>query len=187
MIFMKTKLTFLFLVFSTALVAQQTDKVAPDPAVNYDWREGFVNITELNAGLGLGNTTAPYSGHYFGITTVNGYQFTRNIKAGIGLGVQIHDGGTLVPVYVDGRYSFSSMKYVPFVAAAAGWAVSLADLTGQTRVFMNPSAGIKYIARPKLGVTFSTGLMMQSGGAEGRSSFVNFKLGIEFKGKDWNL
>jgi hypothetical protein len=168
-------------------MSQQTEKIAHDPAVNYDWREGFVNITELNAGIGLGTTTALYSGNYFGITTVNGYQFTRNIKAGIGLGVQIHDGGTLVPVYVDGRYSFRSMKYVPFVAAAAGWAVSPSDLTGQTRVFMNPSAGIKYVAWPKLGVTFSAGFMMQSGGAEGRSSFVNFKLGIEFKGKDWNL
>jgi hypothetical protein len=184
--FMKTKLTLLLLAFSAALMAQRTDKVASDPAVNYDWREGFVNITELNAGLGLGTTSVPYSGNYFGITTVNGYQFTRNIKAGIGIGVQIHNSGTLVPLFVDGRYSFSSVKYVPFLGAAAGWAVSIADLTGQTRVFMNPMAGIRYVAWPKIGVTFAAGFMMQSGGAEGRSSFINFKLGLEFKGKAWD-
>jgi hypothetical protein len=184
---MRTKLTLLFLAIATGMMAQQTEKIAHDPAVNYDWREGFVNITELNAGLGLGTTSVVYSGNYFGITTINGYQFTRNIKAGIGLGVQVHDGGTLFPVYIDGRYSFSSRKYVPFLSADAGWALSFADFTGQTRVFINPSAGIKYVARPKIGITFSAGFMMQSGGSEGRSSFVNFKLGIEFKGKDWNL
>jgi hypothetical protein len=184
---MRTKLTLLFLAIATGMMAQQTEKIAHDPAVNYDWREGFVNITELNAGLGLGTTSVPYSGSYFGFTTVNGYQFTRNIKAGIGLGVQIHNGGTLFPVYVDGRYSFSSRKYVPFLGAAAGWAVSISSLREETRMFMNPMAGIKYVAWPRIGVTFAAGFMMQSGGSEGRSSFINFKLGIEFKGKDWNL
>ena len=185
---MKYFLSIILILFlSLTAMSQQTEKIAHDPAVNYDWREGFVNMTEFNAGLGLGTTSVPYSGSYFGITTVNGYQFTRNIKAGIGLGIQIHNGGTLFPVYVDGRYSFSAGKYVPFLAAAAGWAVSPADFIGQTRVFMNPSAGIKYVAWPKIGVSFSAGFMMQSGGSEGRSSFINFKLGIEFKGKDWNL
>lgn len=183
---MKTKLILLFLAIATGMMAQQTERIARDPAVNYDWRAGFVNITGLNAGLGLGATNTAYSGNYFGITNVSGYQFTRNIKAGIGVGVQVHNGGTLLPVFVAGRYSFSSNKYVPFLGADAGWAISIADLTGETRMFMNPMAGIKYVALPKVGVSFAAGFMMQSGGSEGRSSFVNFKLGVEFKGKAWS-
>jgi hypothetical protein len=185
---MKTNLTlFLLAVLFASASAQQTEKVSGDPAVNYDWRAGFINITELNGGLGLGTTSVPYAKDFFGITTVNGYQFTRNIRAGLGVGVQHHNGGTLFPVYADGRYSFNARRYVPFLTLAAGWAVSIDDLTGQTRIFMNPSAGIKFVAYPKIGITFSTGFMMQSGGSEGRSSFVNFKLGAEFKGKTWNL
>ncbi len=46
-----------------------------------------------------------------------GYQFTRNIKAGAGLGVHMHNDGTLFPVFIDARYSFSAQKFVPFIAA----------------------------------------------------------------------
>src|SRR5665811_1186650 len=109
---MKYLLTSLLLAITVAsAIAQTSDKVASTPALNHDWREGYINITELNAGIGLGATNVPYSKSYFGITTVNGYQFTRNIKAGIGVGVQFHNSGTLFPLYLDARYSFSAQKY----------------------------------------------------------------------------
>ena len=183
---MKKLLTLsIFVITLSTTFAQTTDKVASTPALNHDWREGFMNITELNAGMGLGVTDVPYSKSYFGITTVNGYQFSRNIKAGIGIGIQRHNAGTLFPLYFDGRYSFNAQQYVPFLSAAGGWALSFKDLNGQSRIFINPSMGIRFVSMPKVSITFSTGIMMQSGGGEGRSSFVNFRLGLEFKGKEW--
>ena len=112
---MKAKLTVIFLVLTIATATAQTsDKVARTPALNYDWNPGFINITELNAGFGLALVDAPYAKNYFGITTVNGYQFTRNIKGGIGLGVLAFNGGTLFPLYVDARYSFQRTGVCPF-------------------------------------------------------------------------
>lgn len=180
---MKPILTTLLLAASMMTAAAQTsDKVARTPALNHDWRAGFINITEINAGTGVGLIDEPYSKSYFGVTTVNGYQFTRNIKAGLGVGVLAFNGGTLFPLYIDARYSFSAQEFVPFVAGAGGMALSLKDLDGDTRIFINPSIGMKWVAANKTGISLSTGIMAMSGGGF-RDSFINFKLGVEFKGK----
>ena len=36
----------------------------------------------------------------------------------------------------------------------------------------------------RTGVSFSAGLMVSTGGPNARKSFINFKLGLEFKGKN---
>jgi len=182
--FMKALLASLLLALSAVTAfSQVSDRVASTPALNNDWRPGFINITELNGGLGVGLTGEPYSKNFFGITTVNGYQFTRNVKGGIGAGVMAFNGGTLFPVYLDARYSFNAQEFVPFFAGAGGVALSLKDLRGATRIFINPSAGLKWVAANRTGISFSAGLMAMSGGGL-RDSFVNFRLGVEFKGKN---
>lgn len=181
---MKAKLTVILLALTIATATAQTsDRVARTPALNYDWNRGFINITELNAGLGLGIVDNPFSKYHFGITTVNGYQFTRNIKGGIGLGVLAFNGGALFPLYIDARFSFNAQEFVPFLAGAGGVALSPKNLTEDTRIFINPSAGLKWVAANRTGISFSVGLMAVSGGGY-RDSFLNFKLGIEFKGKN---
>lgn len=175
--------TFLLALAVLSATGQPNDRVASTPALGHDWRTGLINITELNAGLGLSQTAYDYAKQYFGITTVNGYQFSRNIKAGVGVGVQMHNGGTLFPLYIDARYSFTAQEFVPFFAAAGGMALSFKDLSNESRIFINPSVGLKWVAATKLGVSLSTGVMVMSGGIY-RTSFVNFKLGIEFKGRE---
>jgi hypothetical protein len=180
---MKTNLTLFFLlIFVATAAAQPSQKVAKSPKLNYDWRPGFISITEATGAIGLADTQSELSKYYYGITTVAGYQFTRNIKAGIGAGIHIHNDGTLFPFYVDMRYSFSAQEFVPFFAAAGGIMLDFNELDN-TRVFINPSAGIKYVAANRTGITFSTGLMVITGGPQERKSFVNFKLGLELKGK----
>ncbi|TFH48767.1 MAG: hypothetical protein E4G92_02990 [Bacteroidia bacterium] len=179
---MKTLIATLFL--SACILngfSQPRDKVAKTPALNYDWSKGIINITELSGGIGLADTQSQYSKQYFGITNVTGYQFSRNIKAGVGVGLQVHNGGTLFPLYLDARYSFSAQEIVPFIAGAGGLALSFRDITNESRIFINPSVGVKWVAANKTAVSFSTGVIMMSGDYY-RSSFVNFKLGIEFKG-----
>jgi hypothetical protein len=180
---MRTKLSIILLVFSvTAAFGQPEERVARTPKINYDWQPGFVSITELTGAFGLGMTEDEYSGNYYGLTTIAGYQFARNIKVGAGAGLHVHQDGKLFPLFLDIRYSFNKHEIVPYFAGDGG---IMFDITGlnNTRIFINPSAGVKYLAANKTGVSFSTGLMISTGGPSARKSYVNFKLGIEFKGK----
>ena len=182
-IHLRTTLTLLLsAIILNIAAAQPNSRVARTPAINYDWKPGFVNITELTGGIGLNLTYAPYSQHYFGVTTVNGYQFSRNIKAGIGAGAHIYSEGALFPLFIDARFSLSAQEFVPFISAAGGAELSITDFNETSRIFINPAIGLKWVAANRLGLSFATGLMVMSGGG-GRSSFVNFKLGLEFKGK----
>ncbi len=46
---MKAPLTLLLLIFFTSTAAGQPDqRIAKVPKLNYDWRPGFISITELN-------------------------------------------------------------------------------------------------------------------------------------------
>lgn len=180
---MRTRLTLLlFLISITGAYAQPNQRIAKTPKVTYDWQPGFVSITELTGAIGLGENESELSKYYYGITSVASYQFTRNVKAGLGAGIHIHNEGVLFPLYFDARYSLTAQDLVPFFAAAGGIALDSESLDN-TRIFINPSAGIRYVAAKRTGITFSTGIMVTTGGPYARKSFLNFKLGLELKGK----
>jgi hypothetical protein len=180
---MKIRLFLLLLVVpSVVAVSQPNQRLARTPKVTYDWQPGFVSITELTGAIGLSATVSDLSRYYYGITTVAGYQFTRNVKAGLGAGVHVHNEGMLFPLYLDARYSLSAQDVMPFFAAAGGIAIDT-EMLDNTRIFINPSVGVRYVAAKKTGITFSTGLMVTTGGPNARKSFVNFKLGLELKVK----
>lgn len=179
---MKASLTFLLLiVFIGTAAGQPGNRIAKTPKLNYDWRPGFISITELTGAIGLSETSVPYSDYYYGITTMAGYQFTRNIKAGAGLGVQTYKEGVLFPLFIDARYSFSAQQVVPFISASGGLLLKPGEIV-DTWVYINPSVGVRYVAGKKFGISFSAGVITSSGESN-RNSFVNFKLGFEFKGK----
>lgn len=167
-------------VFLATAVAQ-SNKIPSTPYLFADWRPGFLSITELTGAFGLSETSVPYSGYYYGITTMAGYQFTRNIKAGAGLGVQMYKEGILFPLFIDARYSFSAQKVVPFISAAGGVLIN-PGIINDTWVYINPSLGIRYVVGNKFGISFSAGVFTMSGESN-RNSFVNFKLSLELKGK----
>lgn len=178
---MKSKLILLFLVVSLGtLTAQPSNLIAKHPKVTYDWKPGFVSITELTGATGLGLTDYEFSKQYYGITTFAGYQFTRNIRTGAGAGIHMHNDGPLFPLYLDIRANLNSQVVVPFVAGSGGVMIDFTDF-GDTRVFINPALGIRYVAAPRKTVTLQTGLMVSTGGSNERSSFINFKIGIELK------
>ena len=180
---MRTKLTLVLLAISMGTVmAQPNERIARTPKVNYDWRPGFVSITELTGAYGLGDLETELSKYYYGITTIAGYQFARNIKAGAGAGIQVHNEGMLFPLFLDIRYSFNAQELVPFIDGAGGLMLDFTDLD-HTRIFINPLIGLRYVAANKVAVTFSSGVMVTTGGTGGRKSFLNFKLGLELKGR----
>jgi hypothetical protein len=181
---MRTKLSLLFLLISmTGAIAQSGDRVAKKPKVSYDWRPGFISITELTGAIGLSDTESELSKYYYGITTVAGYQFTRNLKAGAGAGIHFHNDGNLFPMFLDMRYSFNANELVPFFSGTGGIMLDLSEID-DTRIFINPSVGVRYVAANRKAVTFSTGLMVTTGGPQARKSFVNFRLGFELKGRE---
>jgi hypothetical protein len=181
---MRAILTLFLIIASITTLDGQA--LARSPKLNYDWRPGFVSITELNGANGLMSTSAKYSQSYYGITTAAGYQFTRNLKALLGAGIQVHNGGSLFPVFLDARYSFNAQEFVPFIAATGGIALNFNDTEPDPLyhqyIFINPGIGLKYVAANRTAVSLSTGLMIMSA-TESRNSFINFKLGIELKGK----
>ncbi len=184
---MRTNLTLLLLLTCiTGAYAQPDERIAKSPKINYDWRPGFVSITEVSGAFGLMSQSAVYSKYYYGISTAAGYQFTRNIKAAIGAGIHIHNDGNLFPVFLDARYSFNANELVPFIAATGGVAVNFNAPDQETLnnqfIFLNPGIGLKWVAANRTAVSFSTGLFVMSA-TSNRHSFINFKLGIELKGR----
>lgn len=171
----------LFVISILGANAQSDQRIAKSPKVNYDWQPGFVSITEITGGIGLGDTGSEFSKNFFGITTIAGYQFSRNIKAGAGIGVQVHNDGTLFPLFLDFRLNMNSQEIVPFLSGAGGLLLNFNDIIDETRVFINPMAGVRYVAANRTAVSFSTGLMVSTGGPAERKSYFNFKLGVELK------
>lgn len=141
---------------------------------------GYVNITELNYGIGLARTDVPYSAYHFGLTTINGYQINRFFIVGAGTGVLFYNDGFLIPLYLNGRLSYPvvNRKTAPYAAADGGALMSFKDFNAESRLFVNPMIGVRYTLSQTLALDLSTGLFVQMGPGPARDSFLNFKLGV---------
>jgi hypothetical protein len=181
---MKTRLTLFFLVLSlTAAQSQPDERIARSPKINYDWQPGLVVVLEGTGASGLAKVSDPLSKYYYGFSALAGYQFSRNIKAAAGAGVHIHNGGTLFPLYLDLRLNLNSQEIIPFISGAGGVMLDFNELD-YTRVFINPLLGVRFVIANKTAVAFSSGVMVSTGGPAERKSYINFKLGVELKGKE---
>jgi hypothetical protein len=147
---------------------------------------GYYNLTELQYGFGLGVINDPYSHHYAGITTVNGYRFGNGIALGIGAGYHQYNEGYGVPIYGDARWFLGKQRVKFFVAGSGGFMMNFENFKDYSRVFVNPAAGLIVPLTKSLHLSFSAGLFTQwdrglfndPGGY--RDSFVNMKLGLLF-------
>jgi hypothetical protein len=164
------------------VTGQTETSITLSDKLNYDRSPGFISITELTGGAGIRLTDAPYANYYFGITSVAGYQFTRNLMAGGGMGLHFHNDGTFLPLFLDVRLSLNANDFVPFIGGTGGVAINLSEPDNRTWLFINPSIGIRWVAGDRRSVSFSAGLMTMSGEVN-RNSFINFKLGLGIKGK----
>ena len=182
----KTRLILITILAATVasgqLFSQAEDSMEKRTRLSYDWTPSFVSNTEITGGPGIRLTDAPYALYYFGVTSTAGYQFTRNIKAGGGTGLLFHNDGTFMPLFLDARFSLYANEFVPFLSAAGGFTFNLADSDNRTWLFINPSLGVRWVAAERRSVSFSVGMMTMSGNLN-RNSFINFKLGLEMKGK----
>jgi hypothetical protein len=150
--------------------------------LNYDWKPGIVNILDFGYSLWPGGTSSDFRQSY-GITNITGYQFDSNhIKAGIGYGLWKSGDNLLVPLFVNSRFNITSDFQLPFISASGGVAFSPDDILDRSKIFFNPEIGVRILVRSKMSFNLSSGVLVQSGGSEGRETFISFKMGFEFKG-----
>jgi hypothetical protein len=148
---------------------------------------GYFNLTEGHYGYGLKLRDVPFSAHFAGITTVNGWRFGNGIAVGAGVGYLGYNEGWLMPLYADGRYFIGKQKNKFFLMLSSGFLLNFKDFSQETNFFANPGAGISIPLAQVTQLSFSVGLWSQfdkdvfnNSGAGYRDTFVNMKLGLIF-------
>jgi hypothetical protein len=143
--------------------------------------EGYITFNEFNYGIGLNGHTTPYSTKYIGFTSVHGYQINSIFMIGGGTGVLLYNDGLMIPLFVDIRVRFPLNTFTPYFSGEGGMLLNPSDFDSGTRMFVNPSAGVRYDLDNKLALTLSGGLWIQMGVNISRASFVNLKIGVVYK------
>ena len=126
---------------------------------------GFINITELNFGLGLeGN----YNQGLFensnddfstGMQTIAAYLVSPNFSAGAGIGFDKYNGSAMIPIFADFRIYFSRTAATPYFSGAIGHSLGFENNEGGTLI--NPALGIRIFVSPKTAIHFSIGYRSQ--------------------------
>jgi hypothetical protein len=179
---MKKTVTILFLsLLVTKLLISQTGSVSNKYSVVQSFKPGLINITELHAGFGMGDTNADYSKSFYGFTSVLGYGITKNINLGIGAGLSFYNGGMLVPFFLDLRGILNFGKLSGYAFGDGGLLFDFSDSDYGNKILINPGIGIKFPLGNKLYGNLGTGLLIQTTkDREMHDSFINLKLGMTY-------
>jgi hypothetical protein len=179
-------LAILLIGFTSICFGQKSDKLA-NPAYTYNTNPGYINTTEINGAIGLGDTAAINTKYYYGITNVFGYQINRNFVTGIGVGYLHYETLQHIPLYLEFKYCTYLKSITPFVFANGGYLLDVDDFRHGSKIFINPGIGINRSLSPKLEGSLSAGLTIQMGDYLPRVSFINIKLGIIFRKNTFRL
>jgi hypothetical protein len=158
------------------------DSIAKENMPKPARESGFVSISEIGGGFGLGDVSVDYSRQVVTINTIAGYRINNHFIAGIGTGVNIYNGGTMIPLYLDFRYKFNEGNVTPFFVADGGLLFH-PDGLSSSGLFINPAFGITKKLTDKVSFHISGGMLLQEAPQGMRNSFFNLKGGITFRGK----
>jgi hypothetical protein len=139
---------------------------------------GFFSLTELNLGLGLSDVSIAYAERFAGISTVAGFHFGPAVWTGLGIGISRYNGGTLLPLFFDGRYYFGESRAKPFIMADAGILFHSGGEESGTRIFGNPGVGVRLPVGLHASFSLALGLFTQWEMKTNRDSFINGKIGL---------
>lgn len=168
----------ILLVSVTSALSAQCKIFTNKPYAGLKEEPGFVTINEFTYGIGLGDNQIPYSKRFFGFTTVNGYQIDKNFIIAAGTGIYFYNGGEMIPLFLDFRYSFQVNRITPYAFADGGLLFNISDLD-QTKLFINPGIGARYTLTNNWAINLGAGLLTQA--VSYKDSFINFKLGAFYK------
>ena len=169
-------------------VAQKQERIEADsitgaqrPAPVPPEITGYNNITELGGGFGLGDVSVDYSKSVISLTNISAYQINNRFLAGVGYGAHFYNGGVLLPLYIDMRFTFNHLKVSPMIIADGGLMINPNDIAA-VGVFINPSLGVRFPMKNNNSLHLSSGVLIHNT-PTGRHTFVNLKLGLSLMKK----
>jgi len=178
---MKKRFVILFIpLFTSCLIFSQTNSNTLKSSSDTKFKFKLINVSELNAGIGLGGTDRDYSKQFFGLTNSIGFGVTRNLICGIGTGVSFYNGGTIVPLYFNLKYFLIFNKISIYGSGDGGLLFNLTNSSRGIKYFINPFVGLLFPVHDNLNANLSGGIFLQTSDEDTRDSFVNLKLGITY-------
>ena len=175
------------LILAVSFLKGQEYRKITNPAYKYVSSPGFINITELNAAIGISDSLASDNKYYFGITSLFGYQINRNFSGGVGTGIIRYESRQLIPLYLGYRYSIYLKGATPYFYADAGVLFDYRDFKNESKVFINPGVGISRYITSRFEASMSAGFMLQTRTSIRRIGYINFRLGVIFRKNEYRL
>lgn len=177
---MKQVISSLVIAFLATISVAAQYKVVPNmPFSTLNSEPGFITINEFTYGLGLAGKTAPYSKHFFGFTSTDGYQVNKNFIFAAGTGLSFYESGLLIPLFLDMRFSFYIGRFTPYIFGDGGLLLNPSDFNS-TKLFINPGVGARYTLNRNVAFNLGAGILSQVDGTV-RESFLNLKFGVIYK------
>jgi len=174
-------ISLMFFVVASSLSYSQAKNNSTRSVASGNSKPGLMNITEFNAGIGLYALNRDYAKRIANLTSILGIGLTRNLTGGVGVGVSLYNGGTLIPLFADFRYFFNIGKARFFVFGDGGILLNSAKTEGGTRYMVSPGVGLALPVSKRLSVNLGAGLLTQFGQKDyGHDSFANIKLGMTY-------
>jgi hypothetical protein len=177
------KLTLIpLLVFMLASLTSQsqTKNLSAGSKADSNSKPGLINITEFNIGIGLNETDRDYAKRIFNLSSIFGIGITKNLTGGIGAGVSLYNGGTLVPLFADFRYFINLARVRVFGSADGGILLNSAKTEGGTKILVSPGAGLEFPVSNRLSLNLGAGLLVQLMKDHNHDSFANIKAGMTY-------
>jgi hypothetical protein len=167
--------------FATSLSYSQAKNNSTMSIASGNSKPGLMNITELNAGIGLYMINEDYAKRVINLTSILGIGLTRNLTGGIGIGGSLYNGGTLVPFFADFRYFFNLGKTRFFASGDGGIFLNSNKTKTLPKFLISPGAGVILPVSKSLSINLGAALFTQFGQeGYGHDSFVNIKLGMTY-------
>lgn len=168
----------------TVVNGQRSDlSFRPEPPSPFKYVPGWVNMTDVTYGIGLSETNDPNNPtdkSFISLTSSLNYHVNRNFSTGGGTGIMFNEEMFFVPLFLNGRYYFSMPGgyFIPYINVDAGFLLNFKNFNDQTRLFVSPLAGVRYVISSYVSATGGLGLLTHMGPNCPRSSFLTLKLGI---------
>jgi len=174
---MKQILKFLLVLIMNVIPVRAQELVEPNKPYSYlDSTPGYITINDITLGFTSSDVSLPYSGSFFGFTTIHGYQINQYFMVGAGTGASFYENETLVPLFMHIRFTFNMHPFTPILFTEGGL---LFGTQTKEVLFINPGIGIRYSLNHKLAIHFGTGLFVISGPS--MESFINLRFGFTLK------
>jgi hypothetical protein len=178
--------TLTLLVFRGNVRAQRSSYNSWDRLLfktNPQLKKRIYNLTEINLGYGARFLDQPYEIRRAGISTLLGFRYNRAVSIGLGVGLEVYNGGSLAPLYLEGqiymnRLSQGSIK--PFLTGASGFLFNVSGIKTDINLFANPGFGLLIPMTYRSSLSVGIGLYTQWNPGIERYSFITTKIGLLF-------